>query len=249
MVTSSLQGGLGNQMFQISACVALALENNVDYVFDLEKCHTPNQGNPSTKYIKNIFRKIPNQKNILTQETFYEKSFAYHEIEYVKNLNLIGYFQSEKYFKPHENYIKKLFTIENVELPCDEKITSVHIRRGDYVSKPEYHNVLDKKYYESAIDFIGEGSFIFFSDDMPWVKENFKSKNYIYSDCDDEISDFYMMSKCDNNIISNSSFSWWAAYLNKNLNKKIVTPKHEKWFGVNGPKDTQDLIPIEWIQI
>lgn len=249
MITSFLQGGLGNQMFQISACVALALENEEEYLFDFENCYTPNQGNPSKKYEKNIFRNVPNRQNIISEKTFHEETFSYKKINFTKNLSLNGYFQSEKYFESYREQIKKLFITENVELPCDGKTTSVHIRRGDYVSNPEYHNVLSKTYYEEAIKLIGDGFFIFFSDDIQWVKENFNSKNYIYSESSDEIIDFYMMSKCENNIISNSSFSWWAAYLNKNKNKKVISPTHKNWFGRRGPQDTQDLIPIEWIQI
>ena len=82
---------------------------------------------------------------------------------------------------------------------------------------------------------------------MSWVKENFIGDNFFYSQYDNEILDLSLMSICDNNIISNSSFSWWGAYLNKNKNKTVIAPN--QWFGPNGPKDTQDIIPENWIKL
>jgi hypothetical protein len=97
------------------------------------------------------------------------------------------------------------------------------------------------------MNLIGDSTFIFISDDINWVKENFKGDNIIYSPFKSDIDDLTLMVKCDNNIIANSSFSWWGAYLNKNENKKIIAPK--EWFGPNGPKDTQDIIPENWLKI
>jgi hypothetical protein len=94
---------------------------------------------------------------------------------------------------------------------------------------------------------MGDVDFIFVSDDMNWVKENFKGNNIFYSDNSEEILDLTLMSICDNNIIANSSFSWWGAFLNENPNKKVIAPS--KWFGPEGPSDTQDIYPTEWITI
>ena len=98
-----------------------------------------------------------------------------------------------------------------------------------------------------AINEIGESNFVFVSDDMEWVKENFKGENIWYSNFTDEINDFLLMVYSDNIVISNSSFSWWGAYLNKNPNKTIIAPKN--WFGPKGPKDIEDIIPKDWIKI
>ena len=88
-------------------------------------------------------------------------------------------------------------------------------------------------------------SFIFVSDDIKWVKENFKSENYYFADFNNEILDFTLITMCDNVVISNSSFSWWGSYLNNNENKTIIAPY--KWFGSQGPKDTQDIYNKEWV--
>ena len=248
MITCSLRGGLGNQMFQIAATTSLALDNNDESCFNFENCHTPLQGNPSISYKENIFKKICNNNNFKINYSYTEKNFSFSEIPYVSNMNLIGYFQSEKFFIKNKNHILNLFELpyEDVKKPS-ENITSVHIRRGDYLNLKNYHSLCDIDFYKKSIQLIGEGNFIFFSDDMNWVKENFIGDNFFYSQYDNEILDLSLMSICDNNIISNSSFSWWGAYLNKNKNKKVIAPN--QWFGPNGPKDTQDIIPENWIKL
>jgi hypothetical protein len=187
------------------------------------------------------------------ESLYNEKKFSYNEIPYKDKMVLNGYFQSEKYFSDYIPETKKLFNLS--EEYCDKvikhnkslpkKVTSVHVRRGDYLNNLEYHTPCDVDYFNKAIELIGDSYFIFFSDDIEWVKENFKGKNFIYSNNQNEIEDFTFMTQCDNNIISNSSFSWWAAYLNDNKEKKVIAP--QKWFGPKGPKDTQDIIPSEWI--
>jgi len=256
MITCQLQGGLGNQMFQIAATYALAKRNDDEYCFNFEKCHTPLQGNPSTKYKESILKNV-NENRTYEPKVFYkENSFGYVELPHAKDLCLVGYFQSEKYFIDCKNDILNLFNVSTKDIltirdfftfwgVLDKKITSVHIRRGDYLKNPEFHQPCSIEYYQKAIEEIGDSYFIFISDDMDWVKENFKNKDYIYSTLNDEILDFTLMTHCDNNIIANSSFSWWGAYLNKNKNKKVIAPK--EWFGPNGPKETQDLIPNNWL--
>jgi hypothetical protein len=222
------------------------------------RCYTPFQGNPSGKYKDNILRNLFEKLDFEPRVYFREETFAYQELPHADGLCLIGYFQSEKYFIDYKNEIINLFyissdnikTIENFFkfLGClDKPITSVHVRRGDYLNNPDFHIPCSVEYYKQAMEEIGDSYFIFVSDDMDWVRENFKSPNVIYSDLNDEILDFTLMTHCDNNIIANSSFSWWGAYLNKNKNKKVIAPK--KWFGPNGPKDTQDIIPNDWILI
>lgn len=248
MIGTLLQGGLGNQMFQIATATALAKRNNDEACFNFDYCHTPLQGNPANKYKGTIFSNVCNRNDITFNSVYNEPKFSYTEIPYKENLLLRGYFQSYKYFEDYETDIQNLFIlptniIENNIL----NLTSVHIRRGDYVELSGYHGGCTLDYYKSAMEEIGDSTFLFFSDDMKWVKENFKGDNVFYSDNIDEIIDLTIMSVCKNHIIANSSFSWWGAYLNKDVNKKVIAPK--QWFGPNGPKDTQDIIPPSWIQI
>ena len=252
MISCNLQGGLGNQMFQVAAATSLALSNNDTYSFNFHQCNTPNQGNESTKYINNIFKNIPSHNHYTFEQSYNEPKFSFSEIPYQKNLILNGHFQSEKYFKNNINDIKKLFFIsdENIKIISSKydtkNLTCIHIRRGDYLKFKDFHFTCDLNYYQKSIELINDTKFIFVSDDMDWVKSNFKSDNFLYSDFDDEILDFTLMTMCKNVIMSNSSFSWWGSYLNEN-NGKIIAPK--RWFGPSGHKDTQDIIPNNWIKI
>lgn len=113
---------------------------------------------------------------------------------------------------------------------------AVHIRRGDYVN---INGCIDMTYYEEAMEVMREKkkgcTFVFFSDDIEWVKQHFSNtENVIFFDEKIDISDleeFYIMSYCKNQIIANSSFSWWAAYLNAAEDKIVVAPEVEKWSG------------------
>ncbi len=249
-------GGLGNQMFQIAATYALALRNGDECGFDLHNCYTPLQGSASDRYKSNILSNVRNIVNIKSEFYYNEPNFAYNEIPYSKDLLINGYFQSEKYFSDFKAEILKLFKISDTKMVEDYligfrkmgvPITAVHIRRGDYIKNPDFHPVCEIEYYQKAMETLKETHFIFISDDMKWVTENFNGPNIWYSNFTDEINDFTLMALCDNNIIANSSFSWWAAYLNKNENKRIIAPS--KWFGPKGPQDTQDLLPESWIKI
>jgi len=94
---------------------------------------------------------------------------------------------------------------------------------------------------------IGEFIPVFISDDKNWCMETFKNINCLVSPFKDEIEDLILMINCHSNIIANSSFSWWGAYLNQNPNKIVIGP--EKWFGPGGPQDQQDIIPENWMKI
>jgi hypothetical protein len=258
MVSSFLQGGLGNQMFQISAAVALALRNGDSAVFDFEKCYTPLQGNKSTKYRDSIFKKINETKDFVPSKVFNEPKFSYGEITYQNNILIKGYFQSELYFEDYKEEIINLFyfsddnliKLNNFIKEINEKnlpITIIHIRRGDYLLNSDFHCLCPKEYYLDSIDKLGNCCYIFISDDINWVKKEFKNENFYYFESNDEILDLTLMTIGDNVVISNSSFSWWGAYLNRNKNKTIIAPKD--WFGDKGPKDTHTLIPEKWIKI
>lgn len=255
MVTCRLVGGLSNQMFQIAAAYSLARKNDTQLVIDFNLYGGGSQGFPPNKYRDTIFRKIKNDKVFFVQNYYFEVGFAYHEIPYSEDLSIHGYFQSEKYFLDFKEEVLNLFDLPQLSytqmygIPIDITLTSVHVRRGDYLKIPEFHPLCEIEYYKKAMDLIGDSNFIFASDDMDWVKENFKGPNIFYSATGDELGDLKLMSICDNNIIANSSFSWWGAYLNKNPNKIIISPKNENWFGPQGPQDTQDLIPDSWIML
>ncbi|MDI6034176.1 alpha-1,2-fucosyltransferase [Flavobacterium sp. LB2P84] len=183
---------------------------------------------------------------------------------------LTGYFQSYKYFTGFENYIKKKFSFPVDKLDEMNKkllITiknsntiSIHVRRGDYVSDTltqQFHGNCSLEYYLEAIALLSSKSkdfiLIFFSDDSQWVKEQFQNLPYskIFIDQnknENSWKDMFLMSSCNHNIIANSSFSWWAAWLNENPEKIVIAPKH--WYVESeAEKHTMDLIPSAWIRL
>lgn len=270
MVTTYLQGGLGNQMFQIAAAFAHAKKNSDTSVFDLNNSHTPHQGKNISKYKNTIFREFNHMDNVynLCNKVFSQPGHSYCEIPHFDNQQLQGFYQSEKFFlnvktelvsklinglysekEKHEKVVDFLNNIEfHYEGGYSTPLVSVHIRRGDYLRFPHVHTLCDLDYYKRTLSIMEEkiGKFtpIFISDDKKWCEENFKG---IVSPFDDEVEDLILMTKCDHNIIANSSFSWWGAYLNLNPNKIVIGPK--RWFGPGGPQDQDDTLPETWIKI
>lgn len=185
------------------------------------------------------------------------------EVLEMEDVYLCGYWQSEKYFKDIRELILKEFTFpiqavkNNVKLTAQMKLensVSIHVRRSDYLTEQNlkvYGNVCTEKYYRNAINYI-EGiidnpHYYVFTDDLQWAKEYFKGDNYtIVSENrgKDSFVDMYLMSQCKHNIIANSSFSWWGAWLNQNFDKKVLAPK--KWFH-NHEKD--EIVCDDWIRI
>lgn len=254
MVSARLKGGLGNQLFQIAAAHALALRNGDISGFDFDSCYTPLQGHTSNKYRDTILAKVGRVHNYTFQHQYFESKHSHQEIDYKFDIILDGYFQSEKYFEDYKEEIVDLFELNysikqkvvNLFSTLDGFV-SVHVRRGDYLNNSHIHPTCNLEYYHSAMSLFPNATFVFASDDMGWVRSNFSGSNILYSPFDDEITDLMLMTLCSDNIIANSSFSWWGAYLNKNEEKKVVAPKN--WFGQGGPQDQQDIIPETWIKL
>lgn len=140
------------------------------------------------------------------------------------------YFQDEKWFCKFEKQVKELFGA-GIGLR-DE--TSIHVRRGDYLQLEEtYPNLCKTDYYQRATDtFPKDTKFIVFSDDIEWCKTfaPFQGDNFSFSEGKSEVHDLNMMASCKNNIIANSTFSWWAAYLNKHEDKIVICPEKKNWY-------------------
>jgi len=177
---------------------------------------------------------------------------------------LDGYWQSEKYFLDIGDIIRKEFTISNTPSTANQTIAAniqhhhsvaIHIRRGDYITdsvSSQLHDTYNIEYYKKAIEIIlekvSEAHFYVFSDDPDWVKNNFILDNpttYVSHNNDSCHEDMKLISLCKHQIIANSSFSWWGAWLNKNPDKIVIAPTH--WFRVND-YNTSDLIPASWIR-
>lgn len=147
--------------------------------------------------------------------------------------------QSLEHFAGHEDYIKEVFGEGIVQ--NKEPFVSVHVRRGDYIKHPMFAQLWNTDYYERAMAQFPEGTrFLFFSDDINYCRTRWYGESYSYSAGRTEVEDLNLMASCHHNIIANSSFSWWAAYLNPNPNKKVIYPKAWHTDGVQRvgfPKD------------
>lgn len=174
-----------------------------------------------------------------------------------------GYFQTRVFPQMVEKMLQQELAFADID---DEKLkelattirkknaVSVHVRRGDYLQIPEmYGGICTNTYYEKAMDIIRDKVdapvFCFFSNDIIWVKANYKEREAIYIEASmfndyHDWYDMYLMSICKHNIIANSSFSWWGAWLNKNFDKIVIAPR--KWFNA---ESMDDICPEEWIRI
>ena len=177
------------------------------------------------------------------------------------NCYLEGFFQSFKYLDINRNILLNNFFPKHKSTrfnTLSEKINNepnsvaIHFRLGDYKIPGRLHYCLNQEYYDNAIILIRQNienpKFYVFSDEIEKVKSFFDLENavFIENDSDNEIEDMFLMSQCKHNIIANSTYSWWSAWLNKNENKLIVAPL--KWFS-DESIDTNDLIPSEWTRI
>ncbi len=228
-------GRLGNCLFQISTTIATAKQNKTDYLF------------PHWEYEKDFNLHSCFSSHINPTKTYQEKAFHYDPIPPTQHTDLVGYWQSWRYFESCKNDILNLFTpIHHFER--EPGLCSIHVRRGDYLKFQDCHPLMEMNYYTRAMEKSGCQKFLMFSDDMEWVKKWFVGDIYEYSENTDPAVDLAMMVKrCESNIICNSSFSWWGAYLNQSQNKTVVAP--QKWFGPKLPHNTKDLLPEEWIKI
>lgn len=200
--------------------------------------------------------------------------FFENQIGYNKSINKIrshcylsGYWQSYKYFENIKDDLKLAFKFPTIldssiksiinDISKNNSI-SIHIRRGDFVnnSSLHFHSLCSIEYYEQAIkyfnDRFSEITFYIFSDDILWVKKHlqlpsnckFVTKNSAHN----SYIDMHLMSLCKHNVIANSSFSWWGAWLNNQHDKIIISPK--QWYNnLEMNLQTKDLIPSEWIRI
>jgi hypothetical protein len=183
-----------------------------------------------------------------------------------KDSYLNGYWQSELYFRNIRKELLQEFIPKNKLSQKNEEVlsriktvnsVSIHFRRGDYLSNAnaaKFHGVMSLDYYLNAVQIINSKlvnpEFFVFSDEPEWVKENFKLDfpvHYIdFNKGKEAVFDLALMSNCKHNIIANSSFSWWGAWLNNNSEKMVIAPK--KWFS-DASADCKDIVPEDWITI
>ncbi len=234
-------------------------------VFDIPKIILERKQSISFSLIDNLIFKLSKflyeRKISLTGKIFERTEFKFSsELMNIQQGSLYGYWQSYRYFEKIRNILLKDFTLlhgldsKNSELLTNIKNTnsvSIHIRRGDYLNYDVY-STIGIEYYNSAVLLmekkIERPYFYIFSDDIEWASSNLEISNAIFVDINSSKNaylDLELMKNCKHNIIANSSFSWWGAWLNENKSKEVIAPK--KW--IKGVSDFSDLLPDEWIKL
>ncbi len=216
---------------------------------------------------KTIYRNlnflISPKRNTYYEETFPEYNNRFFDLP--PHIYLSGYFQSEKYFERITHIIKQEFVLKqnltNTNGVIDDikntNSVSIHFRRGNYATNDGIRNIfglVGLEYYKQAVENILSSvknpHFFIFTNDSEWVKSNFKIEDYPVTYVSDlgfkNHEELFAMSLCKHNIIANSTFSWWAAWLNNNPDKMIVSP--DEWFKWKKIRN-KDLLPKDWIKI
>jgi hypothetical protein len=270
MFSVFLQAGLGNQFFQLYTAIAYAMEYRLRLVIPTFKWDADKR----PPYWETVFKRLkdgldPNL-NPGSLPRLMEEGFHYTPLSHTDNVILFGYFQSYKYFDKYADAIHKKLNLRlEQEMVRTRYLTlkqsiSLHFRIGDYSSVQMHYVLLKDEYYTKALKEIikltkkNNWDIIYFceaKDNLPVRQRLYKIKkefpNLTFHKASDELEDWeqlLLMSLSDHNIIANSTFSWWGAYLNQHPDKIVCYPKH--WFGVeNIDKNTNDLCPPQWLRI
>ena len=270
-VTGQLMGGLGNVLFIVATCFALSKKYKVKLRFYSNE-NMWRDSKRRMIHLYKMFEKfdIDRVYNRKSGITFREPHFFYESVTLDRRIHncIYGYFQSYKYFdaykselikmlhNPYQNAIRgdleKYSLNESQESQQSQEsqafeFVSIHVRRTDYLALSDIHLNLSMAYYEEAMSHFSKEKSIFliFSDDVAFIQkdplfQNLVNKHIITNE-DDEYC-FWLMTACHHNIIANSSYSWWASYINSNPNKLVISPS--KWFGPQGPVyKICDIIP------
>ena len=257
-------GKFGNQLFQVAATLGIARANGCPALFS-----------PALRWKveRHLAGRLPRADGRLPQVAeLREPGFDHHPIEVNGPTDLVGYFQSERYFTHCADEVRELFApapgIESTlrakygdvlaRQPC-----SLHVRRTNYLKNPNFAHLCDGDYFERAIAAFGADTpFLVLSDDIEWCRARFGGSRFVFVQNRRDIEDFFLMSFCSHHVISNSSFSWWSAWLGANPQKQVIAP--QAWFAGEyadaslpfsaGPPhrgylDTRDLVPGAWRRI
>lgn len=266
-----LHEGLGNQMFQYAFAISLGKdiwfrdEFRNDNIRNLEL----NKLNCKLRYKTSMIFKILHPLSInlkkfkiIDDDCAFKYNPQFYDLKDSK-IYFKGYFQNENYFRHLRPRLLKDFTMKKPFYENNKKIlydiknsnsVSVHIRRTDYLMHKEFYGETDLSYYKKAFEFlankISNPVFFFFSDDMEYVKKHFRNFQYPFHFVDinsgeNSYKDMFLMKECRHNIITNSTFSWWAAWLNENPDKIVICPKY--W--VKDDIYSENLLLNEWNRI
>jgi hypothetical protein len=249
-VTVTLQGGLGNQMFQLATAISYSKRTNKRFIMNTNISELVGLSTRKTYWDK-IHMQHDDKIDSYNWHEIKEESFAFKELPNIsEHVKLTGYFQSARYFENDRIEIISRFV---KDFDIREDTVSVHIRRTDYIGL-NFYAELNKEYYHSAIRYIQSFyhqslKLLVFSDDLEWVQ---KSKWFEHPEFNaqfyDEPGDYEQliaMSQCRHHIMANSSYSWWAVFLG---DQSGITVSPKQWF-VDLNIATNDLYLPNWVKM
>jgi hypothetical protein len=257
-ITSRLQGRTGNMMFQIAHGLAKSLKYKRQFV-------VPSEESSSKHLEKNLFRRLnfTIKKSPTSDFSKYIHSpFHYTDLDIPSNDKptvYVGWFQSEKFFEEYSQTIKDLYSptydfiqkaLKDFPFLKDSIVAAINVRRGDYLTQPTRHPVITIEYINEAYKQLPpHDKLIIMSDDITWCKANINLPNCIFIEPNKywDHEGIWLLSLCDHFIISNSSFSWWGAWLSENIDKKVIAPSI--WVGPDIDDDMKDIWCDNWIKI
>ncbi len=260
-VTCQLFGQMGNQMFQTAATLSYAWDYNAMAVFpELHKT----EDRISYNREKLFFRLDSSMPTRPLKHLFQETSYCSSERppSFCEDLLLSGYFQSWRHFDHHRDKILKIFApSEEIEkklqtkyeaLLKHPKTVAIHLRTWlKHLHESKRHSFMGFDYYKEAMEhFDPDSLFVVFSDRINWSKHHltkrFPQARFYFVEGNDGVEDCFLMSQCKHQIISNSTFSWWAAYLNQNPDKIVIAPKHRVCPSIEPHFPVNDYYPLSW---
>ena len=252
MITAKLQGGLGNQLFQIATAYALARTHGTECAFDFT-APVVHQGRSAINYRDSLYKGLAElPRGWRPRATYKERTTEYRPITFMNGMAISGYFQSEMYFREYRDELKRMFLDEEIVdmLRCNysqlfRDSVSLHVRRGDYLKFSDCYAPLAEVYYQKAIEYLDGkhriSNIFVFSDDIRWCKDRLSDGRGIFIDGQPDHHDLLMMTLCSHHIIANSSFSWWGAWLGSG---NVIAPS--KWWLKHNDKD---VIPETWVRL
>jgi hypothetical protein len=288
MISFLAQGGLGNQLFQYATARSIAEQLNVELVLDPYWFSHPRADETPRSLELNRYKiqfrlattaeqqrrrwlrsRVGRCIGLLSPiKVCRERSLKYDPSLKLSSTNsyLVGFWQSEEYFKDIRQILLSELTplqppgrqdYELIERMATTNAVSVHVRRGDYVSSASassFHGVCSLDYYRAALAHITSKletpELFIFSDDPEWTQRNLDTGGYRahyvnHNSPVEAFQDLRLMTFCKHHIIANSSFSWWGAWLSTHDNQIVVAPR--QWF--QGGREAPDLIPSRWIRL
>lgn len=262
MITFNMMGHhgrFGNQMFQYATLYSIAKTRGYEFGIPYK---TKSSDSYHSMCLPEAFKNLTakDSSNVIPIQRAQESQFTYNPgiFGIPDHTDILGYFQSEKYFKDYRNDLLKEFEFHDsifekatiIRSITKEPVISIHLRLGDYKNLSDKHPIMNIDYYKEALDLLPQDTLIIgFSDEPKEAEKLFNSleRKYFIPETEDQYTDMCTMTLCNYHIIANSSYSWWGSWLSNS--KKTIAPSI--WFGNNDgmPKNWSDIYCKDWVVI